>query len=249
MYVDDEQKILDAGFFELDTSTPGMKVRVVRAWEQARDSEALLHSRYSMRGYAVPDCTELLAEGAFTLQLVIPPAVPFATVTLNVSQDRLLCEQTFGDLVGPTRAAGYRLCEVTKLAIQDRSVERAGQVTAAHPKAISALLHSAFLIARKLHRCDLMYIEVNPRHVRYYKHLVGFKECGQPRRCERADAPAHLMVLDMAAAESGRNRSELPASRGRSWWDHTGDDATAQQLLMRLHQALFTEPGRGRVAA
>jgi len=49
-------------------------------------------------------------------------------------------------------------------------------------------------------------IEVNPRHVRYYERMLGFKVSGPQRLNRRVSAPAVLMSLDFRHAHEQINR-------------------------------------------
>jgi hypothetical protein len=53
-------------------------------------------------------------------------------------------------------------------------------------------------------------VEVNPRHVGFYRRAFGFQPMSDVRTCERVNAPAVLLRLDVAELE-GRMR-EVGAS-------------------------------------
>jgi hypothetical protein len=44
-------------------------------------------------------------------------------------------------------------------------------------------------------------VEVNPRHAGFYQRAFGFKSCSDVRTCERVNAPAVLLRLDVAELE------------------------------------------------
>lgn len=43
-------------------------------------------------------------------------------------------------------------------------------------------------------------IEVNPRHVEFYRRMLGFEMFGAERLCNRVNAPAVLLRLDLSYA-------------------------------------------------
>ena len=54
--------------------------------------------------------------------------------------------------------------------------------------------------AEQMENTDLV-IEVNPRHVKYYQRMLGFKAIAQPRMDTRVQAEATLLHLDLSHAE------------------------------------------------
>ena len=51
------------------------------------------------------------------------------------------------------------------------------------------------LYAKQLQGFDSVVIEVNPRHVRYYRNALGFVTMGSERANPRVNAPAVLMGM------------------------------------------------------
>jgi hypothetical protein len=56
-------------------------------------------------------------------------------------------------------------------------------------------------------------IEVNPRHVAFYKRMLGFKEFGPERLCSRVNAPAVLLRLELEYVDQ---QIELLGGKGDS---------------------------------
>jgi hypothetical protein len=67
---------------------------------------------------------------------------------------------------------------------------------------LAALFHVSYIYGHLLMRYDNLLIEVNPRHVRYYQRMLGFRATGAPRQNLRVNAPAVLMSLDFAHARA-----------------------------------------------
>jgi len=67
---------------------------------------------------------------------------------------------------------------------------------------LAAIFHIAYIHARRLRQSTDLLIEVNPRHVKFYQALLGFTVVGEERMDPRVGAPAVLLRLDLAYAES-----------------------------------------------
>ncbi|MDP3872247.1 MAG: hypothetical protein ABIF28_11075 [Pseudomonadota bacterium] len=163
---------------------------------------ALVERCYGWRGYPAqrPESTTgettLLARWAGRL-------VGTVTVRCGVTQ-RLHAETGFAEHVGALREQGCRLIEYTRFAIDRDVLARAGQDI----DLAFEMIRRALRLGRvSLDATDAV-IEVNPRHVRYYQRAFGFRPFGVERRCERVGAPARLLHLKLAAADSA-NRSVL----------------------------------------
>jgi hypothetical protein len=61
------------------------------------------------------------------------------------------------------------------------------------------------VIGRKMLGVTDVVVEVNPRHVGFYKRAFGFEPISDVRTCERVNAPAVLLRLDVSRLE-GRMR-------------------------------------------
>ncbi len=59
----------------------------------------------------------------------------------------------------------------------------------------------AYLHAYKMQGIELLVIEVNPRHVPYYRRMLDFKVCSDVRTNTHVHAPAVLMSLELRHAE------------------------------------------------
>jgi len=145
-------------------------VRVAAA-ESARELEAaheLVQERYRWRGYDV-DAGDLHAAAEARHEITFLAANredPLGTLTLRLDGPRgLRAEGTHGDLVQGVRAAGKRVCELTRLAVADGVTSR---------PVLAALFSLAFAAADALHGGTDVFIEVNPRHVAFYSRILGF---------------------------------------------------------------------------
>ena len=60
------------------------------------------------------------------------------------------------------------------------------------------LFNFIYIFALRVRRFDDFVIEVNPRHVNYYKRMLLFEQIGTERPCPRVQgAPATLLHLDL----------------------------------------------------
>lgn len=159
--------------------------------EQVLAAEELLSRRYAWRGYPAPrgQCNPGSDEVDVPVMLLAERAGKLMG-TLTVRPDSaqgLLAEQTYGDEIGQLRCKGRRLGELGKLALEEGVDWKA---------ALDALVQSAYLVARVMHRLTDVVIEVNPRHARFYQRVFGFAVAADERMCERVCAPSVLLHLE-----------------------------------------------------
>jgi hypothetical protein len=168
---------------------PDLQVFHIRMADSARRREAasvLLRKMYDWRGYAFEParCQE---PSKITLYAETGGAV-VGTMSLCLDSPILLpADENFRDLLDGLRAEGRRLCEPSRLAI-DKGVTT---------RVFAALIHISYLYARIIHRYSDYVIEVNPRHVMFYRRMLGFHGFGAERDCTRVGAPAVLLRLPL----------------------------------------------------
>lgn len=181
------------------------QVRVADSDGHRGAASLLIERRYGWRGYDVagleperkPNVITLCADG---------PAGPLGTVTLGLdSEAGLLCEATYPDEVAALRGPDVRLCELTKLAVDQSDFNK---------HIMASLFHIAYIYARVINERTTLLIEVNPRHVAFYVRALGFEVAGPERQCERASAPAVLLKLSLEHAERQIKRL---GGRGSQW--------------------------------
>jgi hypothetical protein len=61
--------------------------------------------------------------------------------------------------------------------------------------ALGSLFHLAFIYACRINDCDEILVEVNPRHMAFYKRMLGFIQAAPERTRDRVGAPAVLLRL------------------------------------------------------
>lgn len=166
-----------------------IQIRSANTHGQRSSASILINRMYSWRGYQ----TSALPEEAPPSRLTLVASDHDETVgTITVGFDQgegLYVDDLFPQEVASLRDAGHRLCEFTKLAMDTELQSR---------HVLASLFHTAYLYAHRVMDYDRLLIEVNPRHVGYYRRMLGFKVLGQARLNRRVNAPAVLLCLDLS---------------------------------------------------
>lgn len=143
----------------------------------------LINKMYAWRGYAgthqLDDDPNRISLSASDRGEVV------GTVTLGIdSPVGLLADEIFKDQLDHFRDMGGKLCEITKLAFDPRVRSK---------EALASLFHILFIYGRRIHGCTDVFIEVNPRHRRFYETMLDFTCLGEMRTNPRVNAPAWLL--------------------------------------------------------
>ena len=204
-----------------------MTIRLANCDGQRNRANMLLERMYSWRGYgsnhklpASPNCVTFTATSQEDV---------IGTLTLTVdSPGGLAADRIFRDELDRFRTApGAKICELTKFAFDTSSPAR--------PR-LGALFHIIFIYGSMHYDCTDLFIEVNPRHVRFYETMLGFARVGELRTNESVGAPAQLMWLNV-----GQIRRYI--DRG------AGDDGASTRSLYRHFFSAGEEKGiYGRLA-
>ncbi|MBL4869272.1 MAG: hypothetical protein JKY67_23155 [Pseudomonadales bacterium] len=128
-------------------------------------------------------------------------SVASISVVSNVHGD-IPCQKIFKDELSELNNQNKKMVEITRLVV-DESYRNSRNL-------IKNLMNFVYIHAYKNLASDHMLIEVNPRHVGYYKRLLCFEVIGDSKPCGRVQgAPAVLLKLDLGKAEekiiAGRN--------------------------------------------
>ena len=171
---------------------PCFKIRAADSSRERRSANILVDRMYATRGYETTSLPEEESPDRKTF-LATDHNVAVGTLTIGFdSTDGLLADVLFADEVRHFREAGLEICEFTKLAMDRR---------ARSPRLLASLFHVAYIYAHKIKSLHNLLIEVNPRHVRYYQNMLGFKIIGAERHNFRVNAPAVLLSLDLCYAQ------------------------------------------------
>ena len=156
--------------------------------DHRHDAASLVDRMYSWRGYRCDRKSAASPDETRTIFQVRRADALIATLTLRMdSASGLLAEGLYRDEVDLFRRMGGTLCELTGLAVAP------GEDS---PDVLKALFQAAYMVGHRHFGASDVFIEVNPRHVAYYRR-IGFRAVGAMRMCPRVAAPAILMHLDL----------------------------------------------------
>jgi hypothetical protein len=162
-----------------------VRATVASTTDELAAAASLVASRYAWRGYALQPCDSTTALTVVATQ----SAETVGTLTLRADGPAgLAADECYRDVTDRIRAAGRRMCELTRLAIE---------VDAAWRPTLGALIGLAYLVGRAVHDVTDVFVEVNPRHVRFYQRMFGFVAAGGLQVCPRVAAPAVLLRLEL----------------------------------------------------
>lgn len=152
-------------------------------------AEGLINQMYAWRGYG-SDHRLSQADNCFTFNAVVDGKVA-GTLSLTVDlKAGLAADRTFSDVLNAIRSNPERqVCELTKFAFCQ---------AAAPMHVIASLFHTIFIFGTQRFSCTDLFIEVNPRHIRFYEVLLGFSLVGKLRPNASVGAPSQLMRLKVS---------------------------------------------------
>jgi hypothetical protein len=182
-------------------------IRAADIDERRNSASMLINKMYTWRGYSG---NHRIGNDPNRITLTASDKEGRVIGTLSLGLDSelgLLADQVFKDCIDPYRAKG-KVCEIIKLAVDPDVKSKA---------VLASLFHVAFIYARDLHSCSDIFIEVNPRHRRYYQSMLGFEVECESRPNPRVDAPA---VLLRGATAYGTEQIAKLAGKGG---DHDND--------------------------
>ncbi|WP_144006570.1 long-chain N-acyl amino acid synthase [Pelomonas sp. KK5] len=158
------------------------------------DASRLVHHRYVQRGYRREHPVGEREMNVLTLSATAEDGRTLGTLGIRFDlAEGLSADGAFPHEMEMLRGPhGREICEFTQLALDPQ---------AASKQVLAALFHTAYLHAYRMQGIELLVIEVNPRHVPYYRRMLDFKICSEVRTNLHVHAPAVLMSLELAHAE------------------------------------------------
>lgn len=165
-------------------------VRLADTRGRRNKSSVLINRLYSWRGYKGTVQGESFQDvNRITLQACHADSV-FGTLTVAFDSDAgLAADALYRTEIDAYRSSGAKVCELTRLAVDPQNGSK---------DVLGALFHLAYIYGGLLRGTTDVFIEVNPRHVSFYKRMLDFEEAGECKLCERVDAPAVLLHLEVA---------------------------------------------------
>ncbi|MBB5203639.1 hypothetical protein HNQ51_000932 [Inhella inkyongensis] len=183
------------------SAASGYSVERVRSLASWRTSQALVGRRYGQRGLRVKPQGYRGDAGLSTLQVHENGEL---VGTLSVRMDGVLglsADTVFPDEMQALRDRGLRLCEFTRLAVEGGTESK---------QVLARLFHQAHMVAYRLSGAEALVFEVHPRHVPFYRRMLGAKVLSGERINPHVNAPAVLMMLDL---EEVQDQVELYGGR------------------------------------
>ncbi len=207
-----------------------LAIKDEQKYDEARD---LLNSRYGWRGYgSAHDIHSDIQHATFVAEI---EEQVVGTMTLTIDSDRgLAIDRTFADIAGAIRReAGGGICELTKLAFDEgvRSKE-----------VLAGLFHMAFIYGTAHTDCTDLFIEVNPRHVRFYEMMLGFQGVGAERTNASVGAPSRLMRLSVDTIRNNIREMAGSHSNTRSLYPYFFPPEEERQVRRLLEPAAGERP-------
>jgi hypothetical protein len=220
-----------------------LRIRHDKPLWQADSLNNLLKDRYGWRGYQQVSLPTDPTVNRFTLTAVEDDVV-IGTITVAFDNPgRLGADEAFGAEVNALRAQGRRVCEFTKLAIDPAVGTK---------RVLATLFHVAYIVAHRIRGHDMLIMEVNPRHVRYYERMLGCQILADERINKSVNAPAVLLgspfshIMAQIGEFGGRPEA---AARERSLYPFAlslREEAaviTRMQAKQRIHDRRLTDTG------
>ena len=167
----------------------GFAIHAAREPHHRRSARALTARRYAQRGYQISEPpADVVQNHLLTLQAISDERTVGTMGIRCDSEHGLNADLVFTEEMAAMRDAGRSLCEFTQLAMDNQE--------ASSKHVLAALFHTAYIHAHFIRGAKWLVIEVNPRHVAYYRRMLGFRVCAEERPNPRVQAPAVLMALD-----------------------------------------------------
>lgn len=186
----------------LQPDTPGVRdfavdrkffrIRPADTDKHRNSASMLINKMYSWRGYGSSRAAQNEPPNRITLVASNDIATIGTITSAFDSEMGLLADELYKKEVDQARKQHRSVCEFIKLAVDQGLGSK---------MLLASLFHIAYIYARVLNHTDDVFIEVNPRHVGFYKRMLGFEQAGEEKLCLRVNAPAILLRLDFALAD------------------------------------------------
>ncbi|MEN2786463.1 acetyltransferase [Sphingomonas qilianensis] len=183
--------------------------------DQRNSATELVNHMYARRGYggnhSIPQTSLHTTFTARTATRTI------GTITLAIDSAAGLAADTIfrAEIDAFRQVPGAKVCELTKLAFDTEAPSK---------PLLAAMFHVIFIYGQRRHDCTDLFIEVNPRHTRFYEVMLGFERVGTLKTNASVAAPAQLLRLEIkkihaaldgrqGCGENRRSRSLYPYFR------------------------------------
>ena len=216
----------------------GFELWCARSGLRRLRSDALYRRMYASRGYR-HSCRSTDAADAFTLTLQACRGDDvIGTIAVRFdSIEGLAADALYRREIDDYRSAGASVCELTRLAVSNEHDSK---------QILGSLFHVAYLFFGVFAGATDVFIEVHPRHAKFYEHMLGFERKGECRTCARVQAPAILMHV-----ETGHIAGRISAAQGqqgsreRSWYAYALSREQEEKALSEIIAAHARQQSAG----
>jgi len=203
------------------------KIRLAGSRTGTQQAGQLVQRRYAWRGYQIPAQP---TDPNLRTFVANREGVPVGTVSVRLDSPKgLSADDLYKAELDELRSAGARLCEFTRLAVDDEAV---------HKNVLGGLFHTAYLFSHEVRHCDYGVIEVNPRHAVFYRRTIFFELIGPERINRRVNAPSVLLCVsfEKVKAEYAKYFDAPTRPPGRLMFAHWFPPDESAGVLGRLQR-------------
>ena len=204
------------------------KIRLAGSRASSQQAGHLVERRYAWRGYQIPGLA--VTDPNLRTFVAYREGVPVGTVGMRIDSPKgLSADDLYKAELDELRSAGARLCEFTRLAVDDEAV---------HKNVLGGLFHTAYMFSHEVRHCDYGIIEVNPRHAVFYRRTIFFELIGAERINRRVNAPSVLLCVSFEKVRSEYKKYFDAPTRppGRLMFAHWFPPDEATGVLGRLRR-------------
>jgi hypothetical protein len=220
---DDERGSLRLASPDVDRT---ITVRLADDHDARNSARMLVNRMYSWRGYGDSHIIPIAPTHAtFTAS---DDERTVGTITLAIdSPAGLAADKIFCDEIDSfRRVPGAKVCELTKLAFDAEVPSK---------PLLASLFHIVFIYGQRRHRCTDLFIEVNPRHRRFYEAMLGFQVIGALKTNDSVGAPSQLMWLQVSKIRDQIDRhARQPGIVARSLYQFFFSPREEEGIFARL---------------
>jgi len=212
------------------------KIRLAGSLDTRRDANFMVQQRYAQKGYRTS--ATRVNRNVWTFAAYDEGRLA-GTVSLRFdAAGGLAADDLYRAEIDAIRRNRHKVCEFTRLAVDASRLSQ---------PVLAGLFHTAYLFAQRVRGFDFVVIEVNPRHVGFYRRSLGFQVIGDERHNLRVDAPAVLLGISFADIADHLHRHAgmaRRAPRARSLYAYGFSPAEEAGVLGRL-RVLNASPDTG----
>jgi hypothetical protein len=226
------------GLEEPGAEQTAFKIRVATKHAGFRQAAGtLIDKRYGDRGYATKAQQPQHRDPHLFSFVAYDEGKLVGTVSIRFDSEKgLSADELYKDEIDVLRKEDCKVCEFTRLAVDELTVSK---------PVLAGLFHTAYLYAAAVHGFNFAVIEVNPRHVGFYRRALSFEPIGPERLNRRVNAPSVLLCAAFDTIAEGLKKfggryAEFP--RERSLFPYGFSPQEELGILQRL-KALDATPG------